>query len=350
MKEALRFGIFDWIEASETRSAREIFEHKLELAAAADRLGFHAYLVAEHQGTPLSVNGAPSVLLSAMFQRTRRLRAGALTFCLPWHNPWRWYHEVCMLDHLSGGRLELGVGRGVSPIESLIFELKSIDESREKYRETLEIFFAASVSRTLNFRGKYYTYRDTELHIKPLQQPWPPLWFPSSNRDSIDFSARHGYHTALLARLADCKAMFEQYRETWERHRNDPGRHNAHAASPILARTLHLVIAEDGAEAERLGLEAHRRWSSRINHLTSKLGRAPVHNTEPSGPDSVQPLVAGSPRAVAERVQEVLRVTGANAILGVFSFGDLPPPAALASLELFAREVRPALAGSAPAG
>src|SRR5574340_222592 len=151
----MQFGIFDWVEASQ-RPRREVYEHKLALAAAAERAGLHGFLMAEHQGTPLSVDGSPAVLLSALFQRTERLRAGALTFCLPWYNPYRFYQEVCMLDQLSGGRLELGVGRGVSPIESLIFGLKSIDESREKYRETLEIFFAACKSEVLDFQGKYY--------------------------------------------------------------------------------------------------------------------------------------------------------------------------------------------------
>src|SRR3970282_330712 len=150
----MQYGIFDWVEASQ-RAPREVYEHKLALAAAAARAGFHGFFMAEHQGTPLSVDGSPAVLLSAMFQRTRRLRAGALTFCLPWYNPYRFYNEVCMLDQLSGGRLELGVGRGVSPIESQIFGLKSIDESREKYRETLEVFFAACRGATLNFDGKH---------------------------------------------------------------------------------------------------------------------------------------------------------------------------------------------------
>src|SRR5687767_2120799 len=136
MNQKLQFGIFDWIEASR-RTPAQVYEHKLELAAAADRAGLHAYLIAEHQGTPLSIDGSPSVLLSAMFQRTKRLRAGALTFCLPWYDPYRFYNEVCMLDQMSGGRVELGVGRGVSPIESKIFGLQNIDESRRKYRETL---------------------------------------------------------------------------------------------------------------------------------------------------------------------------------------------------------------------
>src|SRR5262247_3478055 len=145
MSEKLRFGIFDWVEASR-RTPREVYEHKLELAAAADRAGFHAYLIAEHQGTPLSIDGSPSLLLSAMFLRTQRLRAGALTFCLPWYDPYRFYTEVCMLDQMSGGRLELGVGRGVSPIESKIFGMQSIEQSREKYRETLDWFFRFSNS------------------------------------------------------------------------------------------------------------------------------------------------------------------------------------------------------------
>src|SRR4029079_13646782 len=117
----MHFGIFDWVEASATLSPAEVYAHKLDLAAAVAREGLHAMFVAEHHGTPLSIDGSPGVLLSAIFQRTRQLRAGALTFCLPWHNPYRFYHEVFMLDQLSGGRLELGLGRGVSPIESRIF-------------------------------------------------------------------------------------------------------------------------------------------------------------------------------------------------------------------------------------
>ena len=145
--EPLNFGIFDWVEASATLAPAEVYAHKLDLAGAADAAGFHGMFLAEHQGTPLSIDGSPSVLLSAIFQRTRRLRAGALTYCLPWHDPYRLYHEVCMLDQLSGGRLELGVGRGVSPIESKIFGMGSIEESRERYREALEVFFRPAATR-----------------------------------------------------------------------------------------------------------------------------------------------------------------------------------------------------------
>jgi len=343
MKETLRVGIFDWIEAPQNGKAAELYAHKLELAAAADKAGLHAYLIAEHQGTPLSINAQPSVLLSAMIQRTSRLRVGALTFCLPWYNPYRLYNEVCMLDQLSRGRLEMGVGRGVSPIESKIFGLSGIEESRDKYRETLEIFFAACRSESLTYQGKYYRYEDAELHLKPYQKPYPPLWFPTSNRESIEFTARHGYHTAVLAPISECKALFDQYRELWEKHKNDSGRHNAHVATPFLAKTQHLVIAETDAEAKRLGEQAHSKWASRIHHLVHKFGRPEHHKTDPYAADTVQPLVTGTPRTVLEKVAEMLRVTSANYLLGIFSFGDLAPEHAMRSFELFSKEVMPVL-------
>jgi len=342
----MQCGIFDWVEASATRTPGEVYQHKLELAEAADKAGFDAYMMAEHQGTPLSIDASPSVLLAAMAQRTRRLRIGALTFCLPWYNAYRWYNEVCMLDQLSGGRLELGVGRGVSPIESLIFGMQNIEQSRERYRETLEVFFEACRERTLNFQGKVFQYRDVELYNKPVQQPYPPLWFPSSNRESIEFTASHGYHTALLMRPVDCKPLFDHYRETWERHRNDPGRHNAHVARPHLAKTQHMVIAETEEEAKRLGVEAYATWASHIHHLTRKHGRPDVHKTDPFDPDSAQPLIVGTPRTALEKIQAMLDLTTANYLLCIFSFGDLAPEHAMRSLELFASEVMPRLGPS----
>jgi alkanesulfonate monooxygenase SsuD/methylene tetrahydromethanopterin reductase-like flavin-dependent oxidoreductase (luciferase family) len=330
-------GIFDWVEAS-VRPPAEVYEHKLELAAAAERAGFHGFFIAEHHGTPLSIDGSPTALLSAIFQRTRHLRAGALTFCLPWYHPYRFYSEVCMLDHLSYGRLELGVGRGVSPIESKIFGLNSIEESRERYRATLDAFFAACAAPVLRVNEQ-----EAEVHLKPYQRPYPPLWFPSSNRESIEFTARHGYNTAFIGSHADCRPMFERYRELWEKHRNDPGRHNAHVAAPFLARPQHLVIAETDAEAEKLGLQAYQTWAGHIHHLTRKLGRPDVHKTTPYDEDSAQRLIAGSPGTALAKLEEMLRLTGANYLLCIFSFGDIAPDHAIRSLELFAAEVLPKL-------
>lgn len=338
----LEFGIFDWVEWSELPPG-EIFEHKLELAEAADRAGFYGFHIAEHQGTPLSIDGSPALMLAAMIQRTKRLRLGALTFCLPWYNPYRFYNEVCMLDQMSGGRLELGVGRGVSPIESSYFGLKSIDESRERYRETLDIFFAACGSRVLNFEGKHHSYRDLELYNHPAQRPYPPLWFPSSDRNSIEFTARHGYHTVLNTTAAEAGKLYTQYREVWVRHRNDPGRHNAHVRAPKLGKSQHVCVADTDAEAERTGGAAYKVWSDHLTHLTRKQGKPDLLNVSPGSPAAVTRLVAGSPATVTRELAEIVREARINYLLLVFSFGDLRPEQAMRSMDLFARQVMPAL-------
>lgn len=337
----MHVSIFDWVEASERLSPGEVYAHRLQMAEAADGAGFHAYMLAEHQGTPLSIDASPSLLLAAMSQRTRRLRLGALTFCLPWYDPYRFYNEVCMLDHLSGGRLELGVGRGVSPIEAQIFGMQDVETSRARYRETLDFFFQACASPVVKYRGV-----DVELHNKPVQKPYPPLWFPSSNKDSIEFTGRHGYHTAIISSPAEAKARFAQYREVWERHRSDPGRHNAHVARPFLARTQHLVISQNEREAIDAGVAAYATWKGHLHHLTRKHGRPDVMPLDPFAEGSVMRLIAGTSRQVTEKLKEVIGQSGMNHLLCVFSFGSLPPAMAMRSLELFAREVMPSIIGT----
>jgi alkanesulfonate monooxygenase SsuD/methylene tetrahydromethanopterin reductase-like flavin-dependent oxidoreductase (luciferase family) len=103
------------------------------------------------------------------------------------------------------------------------------------------------------------------------------------------------------------------------------------------------VIADTDAEAERIGLQAYETWARHIHHLTRKLGRPDVHRTTPYGEDSAQRLIAGAPRTALDKLQEMLRLTGASYLLCIFSFGDLAPEHAIRSLELFAREVMPNL-------
>jgi alkanesulfonate monooxygenase SsuD/methylene tetrahydromethanopterin reductase-like flavin-dependent oxidoreductase (luciferase family) len=317
----LEFGIFDWIEASELPAA-QVYGHKLDIAEKADQAGFWGWHIAEHQGTPLSIDVSPALLLAAAIQRTRRLRMGALTFCLPWYDPYRFYGEICMLDQMSGGRLELGVGRGVSPIESALMGIGSIEESRSRYRETLEIFFAACRGGPLVFKGKYRSYDGMELHVRPLQRPYPPLWFPSS----------------------DAKPLFERYRELWVKHRDEPGRHNGHVAAPKLAKLQHVYVADSEAEAMKVGFEAFQVWADHIHYLTRKRGLPDLmKNLNPVSKTSVQRFIGGTAESVRQQLEEMVRDSGINYLLLVFSYGNLKPDAAMRSMDLFVRDVMPAL-------
>src|SRR4051794_10686916 len=100
----LNYGLFDWLEHREA-PLDEIFEQRLQMIQHGDELGFYAYHVAEHQGTPLSLNASPAVFLAAASQRTSRIRLAPTVFCLPWYDPFRLYNEICMVDQLSKGRL-----------------------------------------------------------------------------------------------------------------------------------------------------------------------------------------------------------------------------------------------------
>src|SRR6266481_3491281 len=112
----MKFGVFDQNDRSGLPLAEQ-YENRLLLAELYDRLGFHAFHMSEHHGTSLSMTPSPSVWMAALAQRTKRLRLCPLVYLLPTYHPARLYEEICILDHLSGGRFEFGIGRGASPHE-----------------------------------------------------------------------------------------------------------------------------------------------------------------------------------------------------------------------------------------
>ena len=118
----MRIGVFDHLDRG-AGALPAFYEDRLRLIELYDRAGLYAYHLAEHHGTPLGMAPSPSVFLAAVAQRTKRLRFGPTVYCLPLYPPLRLLEEICMLDQMSGGRLELGVGRGISPIEVAFFDL-----------------------------------------------------------------------------------------------------------------------------------------------------------------------------------------------------------------------------------
>src|SRR2546430_10900035 len=110
----MKFGVFDHLDAS-GRPLAGFYEERLSLIEAYDRSGLYAYHCAEHHATPLGMSPSPSVFLAAVAQRTERILLGPLVYTLALYHPLRLAEEICMLDQLSGGRLQLGIGRRISP-------------------------------------------------------------------------------------------------------------------------------------------------------------------------------------------------------------------------------------------
>src|SRR5215510_7248141 len=143
----MEFGVFDHLDLGAVPLG-EHYENRLQLIEAYDRLGIRGYHLAEHHATPLGMAPSPSVFLAAVAQRTQRLRFGPLVYTLSLHHPLRVVEEICMLDHLSGGRLELGVGGGISPIETAYYGVNP-DNRQKMYVEALQILRHVFIERTL---------------------------------------------------------------------------------------------------------------------------------------------------------------------------------------------------------
>src|SRR5262245_24593412 len=210
----LEFGIFDHLDDNGIPIA-DLFETRLKLIEQYDQAGFRSYHVAEHHSTPLGLAPSPSVFLAAVAQRTKRLRFGPLLYVTPLHHPLRIAEEVVMLDHLSRGRLELGLGRGASPIEISSFGIDPASAA-EMNREATEVILKAFHSDLLDHDGKYYRFNKVRIQARPLQRPHPPLWFaPNMPSRAVDAAHLKG-NIVMLVPNARIKSIVDAYRSAWE--------------------------------------------------------------------------------------------------------------------------------------
>jgi alkanesulfonate monooxygenase SsuD/methylene tetrahydromethanopterin reductase-like flavin-dependent oxidoreductase (luciferase family) len=343
----MTFGLFDWIDRGKT-SVQQLYEDRLQLLEAADAAGFFCYHVAEHHGTPLGMAPSPALFLAAAAQRTRRIRLGPLVYLLPLYDPLRLIEEVCMLDHLSGGRLELGIGRGVSPYELGCFGVDAAG-TRSIFNEALAILVAGMTHERLTFKGQHYQYHDVPMELRSLQQPYPPLWYPTHNPDSIGYAARHGYHFVGLGPAALLRQQIDMYRRTWEAHRHEPGRLNGHVAQPKLGALRQVFVADTDEEALAAARSAHKDWYRSITKLWHDHNDHSVDGLFAwEGAVRHETLIFGSPARVREQVARLLEGSGCNYMICAFAWGTLTHEQTLRSLRLFAEEVMPAFVGSTP--
>jgi alkanesulfonate monooxygenase SsuD/methylene tetrahydromethanopterin reductase-like flavin-dependent oxidoreductase (luciferase family) len=335
----LKYGIFDWLE-HQNIPLDEIFEGRLQMLEQADRSGFYAYHIAEHQGTPLSLHASPAVFLAAATQRTTRLRLAPTVFCLPWYNPHRLYNEICLLDQLSKGRIEVGIGRGVSPIESAYYGITSMEQGREMSMEALDVIIRAFKNDKLDYSGKHYHYEGIELWNKPYQKPYPPLWYPTSNIESVPYVAKEGYNTSHnFATNEVAKPHIALYKEELAKSKDNPDRLNAHVAEPLISNTRHIYIAPTDEEAVAQATPAFLTWSDHISYLSGRFSDRPRDSLALEKRMANGTALVGSPDTVRSQIQEMVDETGINYFLGVFYFGDLTLDQVQRSMDLFTSKV-----------
>ena len=314
-----------------------MFAGRLRLAEAYDRYGFHAYHLAEHHGTPIGCAASPGLFLAALAQRTRKLRFGPLVYLLPFYHPLRLIEEICMLDLMSGGRLELGVGRGVSPFETANYAL-DFAQTQAMYHEAFQVLLKGLAADELSFEGKFYRFDKVPMILHPVQRPHPPLWYGVSLPDNADWPAQNDVNVISLAPPQQVRPIFDRYVSV----RRNLGKDD----STLRGVGRHVVVADTDERARAIARRAYPRWRANFFWLFERNGSAPrVAGLYPKNFDEVAALgtaVAGSPATVRDFIAADVRATAANYWTPWLAFGDMTTDEALGSVDLFAREVMPA--------
>jgi len=335
----MKFGVFEHMDDSGVPLGQQI-ENRMRLAEAYDRYGFYAYHLAEHHGTPLGLAPSPGLVMAALAQRTKRLRFGPLVYLLPLYHPLRLIEEICMLDHMSGGRLELGVGRGVSPIEVGFFGVDPAKGARQ-FPEALRVVKQGLTSEVLTFAGEFYRFENVPMVLKPLQKPHPPLWYGVTTPEASVWAAVEKANIATLVPAPAARPISDRFRAEWAKlgHPQDP--------PPLVGLIRHIVLAEREADALSIAARAYRRWRRHMEHLWVQRG----HEFPLALPQEIGPLLAagaafaGTSAGARRFIAEQLETAGANYFICDITFGDITLDEAMRTVELLGREAMPFFPG-----
>jgi alkanesulfonate monooxygenase SsuD/methylene tetrahydromethanopterin reductase-like flavin-dependent oxidoreductase (luciferase family) len=329
------FGIFDHVDTSGV-PLREHYDNRLKIVEAYNRAGFATYHVAEHHATPLGLAASPGVYLAAVAQRTRRLRFGPLVYTLPLYHPLRLVEEVCMLDQMSGGRLDIGIGRGISPLETSNYGIDP-EERVARYEETRLVLMQGLTQPAVNFDGRFFRFKDVPMELAPLQTPHPPIFIGAATAESAARAAKNRHNFVSLSTAAETRELIESYRAAWRAA-------HGQAALPKLGLGRFIVVGDSDAAALNLARRAYRRWHDSFHHLWRKHGTVPTQGERAREFDEIMHGgrgVAGTPATVIAALASQLKEAGANYSVGQFVFGDMSLNEALSSIDLFVREVMP---------
>jgi alkanesulfonate monooxygenase SsuD/methylene tetrahydromethanopterin reductase-like flavin-dependent oxidoreductase (luciferase family) len=334
-------GIFDHLDRRDV-PVHEHYESRLRLLEKYDAAGFYSYHLAEHHATPLGLAPVPGIFLAAATQRTRRIRLGPCVYCLPLYDPLRLIEEVCMLDHLSRGRFDFGVGRGIVPYEMAYFDLHHL-ETEEIYEEALEVILQGLTSETLDHRGPRYTYRKVPMILRPLQQPHPPLWYGLGHAAGAEWAATNRVNVITNSPVDQSRELITRYREIWQRKHGGP-------LTTRMGMSRHVVVARSDAEAEALARPTYATWYANLTKLWRDFGALPFRFARDFDEARQRGVaIAGTPARVREEIERQVASSGCNYFVCRMMFGEMAVEAAAASIDLFVSDVMPHLTTLTPA-
>ena len=309
-------------------SLARLHQHTLEQAELADRLGFHSLWLAEHHFRRLGTAANPAVLLAAIAQRTQSLRLGPAVSVLPLRNPIQVAEDYALVDSLSGGRLNMGVGAGSEAIEFAGMGC-DYEQRKEQFEEHLAVLVdqwraATAKSSTETCAGAELG----EINVAPVQTPCPPIYVATMQEESAYDIGRRGY--SLLTLVSPFANHLEDLAARLDAHRRGL-RHGAHAEDS--AESVVMVFTHVGPTPEASQEVAAPAVARLLETMTGSPLADPLDFYEQACDNTA--LLCGTSELVEQRIEQFVDL-GVGQLAFVTRFGAMPVEAARASLERLA--------------
>lgn len=332
---------------------KELYDWKLESWIASEGYGFDGVLFSEHHFTPYSISPSPNLLVAALAQRTETLRVGVMANITAFHNPRRLAEEAAMLDYLTDGRLEWGLGRGVDEPE-FMREGIPMEETRDRFEESVALMQNAWSNPVFTHKGTYYNYENVSLWPRPMR-PELPIWVTALSPNTVTWAARNSFKfTSVFAPTTEMSDIFKNYQAAAA----EAGREST---ADDMGVCRNVLIADSEQEARDIAEPA-------FNALFAAFKEAAVFNDldhVPTGYEHYQSffrpfagegvtfdalvemgiICVGTPESVRDQIVAQLEQIGCGNFLNWGSFGDLTREQTLRSYQLFGEYVAPAVRG-----
>ncbi|HZT88618.1 MAG TPA: LLM class flavin-dependent oxidoreductase [Stellaceae bacterium] len=341
------FGNFLFPDSREPEHDGTVIDETLREAALADELGADVVWLAEHHFDGISVYADPIALAGALAATLRRAGLGFAVIQTALHHPIRLAEQMALLDHLTKGRLIVGLGRG-SSYNIYDYQGFGIDhhEAQDRLDEAEAVMLKAWTQREFTHAGRFWQLQVPMLRPRPYTRPHPPVIRGSSGDASLVELARQGKPFMMNVQSLETTARrVELYRRTMSEAGHDESAVAANLAASWVWRNFY--VAESDAEAARVGIPAFETMTRARAQMRDRVFAETGHRiVVPAGDlpgartGRGDGLIHGSPATVAEDVAALDRL-GIGGIIGTFRLGPMPHRIAAASLELFLTEVAP---------
>jgi len=325
----------------------------VDFLAESEALGFDSLWANEHHFDAYGgIIPSPPIMLSALAQRTRRVRLGTSVIVLPLHSPLEIAEQMAMIDLMSDGRVDLGVGRGF-----VVYDYQRLgvprDDAQERLQDGLALILKSWSGKPFSHASRFYRYDEMELWPQPQQRPHPPVWIACSGTpSSFENAGRQGYSILTVAYrgVEPLIGLHKLYREAYAGAGHPPG-------GARIATHYQVVISPDGKEARDIAAKALQRYMGAITHTLERTeasrlkaeaedrGRAQVAREvlDVDGLVAQCRVVAGTPEEAVDTLSRAHDMMGFTQVDCTFYFGGIPFEVAQRSHRLFASEVMPRL-------